>query len=909
MGWAMTIFDGWRVGALVACTWVMGIFAFSSAAQAGELVATQITADNAAQFVRSGPDAAGGIGDWALSNGSVCAIVSDISHESELSVRGGVLIDLGYCGRADDHYVGAQDLIDSSRETPVNIDRIDAKVGPTAAVIRTFGGQGGVVVETSYRVDADAPNTLFIQKRLTQIEDLPSVGLYASVFFNFYSLTPFVASTREPSRSNGFVQENFVSRGPTEIATFARTADLIIALSPTDAEAPIAYGWHMRSVTRWSPGEAPVALPFYALADFSALSFLALSEPFLFSDGRDIGLTELLEVPFTDLAPGDEIIFDEALMLSPRAEVSGITDQIYGDAALVSGQVSEAFAVVHVDLADGTPFTQAQADDQGRFSFRLPEGDYALRVVAAGGRQVRSTFSVANANVELDPIDLDTPSRVLLPQGAPMRLVFKGVEGTPDPEFGDSLLGAVERHDNGVNAIHGINQLYLTGTDNDPPYAVLRAGRYRVYATRGPEFSLEQAELTVEVGNDGLLTIAAPVRVVDSPDFISVDFHVHSGASFDTVMPPANRVATFVAEGAEVLVATEHETIFNFHNVIDRLGLGDKIATITGSEITSEVQTNRTPYTLGHANAFPLDVQPLAFRRGAFANENRRWREVIDDLHTHDEGAVIQLNHARSDDRFAPGSDAWDEDWTGNRGSFFDHLGVGQSFNAGLRITEGTNARLVEVDSVTGTRDIDFDAMEVLNGPAKDAETALRRDWLALVAQGFRLTATANSDSHSAWEQVGMPRNMVAVADDTISGFDEAEIVAAVREGRLYGTTGPLLDLSLSASERPAGMGETITGDRATLRVSATSAPWVDVSSLTVVVNGEDVMTTPITRGELFETDLMFEKDSFVVVEVRGEPGVEYAVVYPKLRPYAFSNPVYVDADGDGVWTAPGLGG
>jgi len=154
-----------------------------------------------------------------------------------------------------------------------------------------------------------------------------------------------------------------------------------------------------------------------------------------------------------------------------------------------------------------------------------------------------------------------------------------------------------------------------------------------------------------------------------------------------------------------------------------------------------------------------------------------------------------------------------------------------------------------------------------------------------------------------------MPRNMVAVADDTIVGFEEAEIVNAVREGRLYGTTGPLIDFSLGVLESVAGMGETITGKQVTLRLRATSAPWVDVSSVTVIVNGKDVMTVPIMRGELFETDLVFEKDGFVVVEVRGEPGAEYAAVYPKLRPYAFSNPIYVDADGDGIWTPPGLGG
>lgn len=876
----------------------------SGPVQGASLVATQITSDNAARYVQSGPDAAGGIGDWILSNGSVCAIVSNIDHESELSVRGGVLIDLGYCGRADDHYVGAQDLIDSSRETPVNIDRIDAKVGPDAAVIRTFGGQGGVVVETSYRLEADSPDRLFIQKRLTQRTDASSVGLYASVFFNYHSLIPFVASTHAPARSNGFVQENFVSRGPTEIATYARTADLIVALSPSDAEAPIAYGWHMRSATRSSPEGERVALPFYALADFSALSFLSLSEPFLFGDGSEIGLTQLLEVPFTDLAPGDEIIFEEVLFLSPRAEVAGITDQIYASSPKVRGQVSDAASVLHIDLSDGTPFTQVRPAEDGSFSFHVPNGDYAVRVVAPGERQLLSSFTVAGSDVVLDAIDLEPPSRLMLPRGEAMRLIFKGVVGTSDPMFDNNLLGAVELQDDGVVEKTGINQLFLMGIDADPTYAVLPAGNYQVYATRGPEFSLERAEVVIEAGNDAVLDIKAPVRVVETPGYISADFHVHSGPSFDTVLPPSKRVATYIAEGAEVLVATEHETIFDFQPVIEQLGVADRVVTITGTEITSEVPSQRTPYTLGHANAFPLDVQPFAFRRGAFANENRRWREVIDDLRARDGRSVIQLNHARTDDRYAPGAKAWmEEEWTGDRGAYLDHLGVGTPFNAGVPIEGERNARLVEPDDVTGTRDIDFDAMEVLNGYAKEADIALRRDWLALVAQGYALTATANSDSHTTWEQVGMPRNMVVLADDSLEAFDEDALVASVREGRTYGTTGPMLNLTLGE----AGIGDTFRGRQGELTVLVNAAPWVSVSQLDLIVNGKLIQSMPISAGEPLGLRMTFEKDSFVVVEVRGEAAGGYEIVYPRLRPYAFSNPIYVDADENGSWTPPGL--
>jgi hypothetical protein len=874
-----------------------------SMAEASPLVAKQITAENAAEYVQTGPDAAGGIGDWVLSNGSVCAIVSNVDHESELSARGGVLIDLGFCGRADDHYVGAQDLIDSSRETPVNIDRIDAKVGPNAAVVRTFGGQGGVVVETSYRLEASNPNTLFIQKRLMQREEASSVGLYVSVFFNYHSLTPFVVSTREPTRSNGFVQENFVSRGPTEIATYARTADLIVALSPNDAEAPIAYGWQMRSAMRHASTGEVIELPFYALADFSALSFLSLSEPFLFGDGSEIGLTQLLEVPFSDLTAGDEIVFEEAILLAPRADVAGITDQVYAASPIVRGQVSDADSVLHVDLADGTPFTQMRPDADGAFSARLPDGDYALRVVAAGKRQMRQAFSIAGSDVVLEAIDLAAPSRVLLPRGEAMRLVFKGVDGTADPMFGDDLLGAVELHDNGSTEKNGINQIFLMGTPSDPTYAVLPGGQYQVYATRGPEFSLEQAELTVEAANDAVLEINAPVRVVETPGFISADFHVHSGPSFDTVFAPSKRVATYIAEGAEVLVATEHETVFDFQPIIDELGVGDRVVTVTGTEITGEVPSQRAPYTLGHANAFPVEMQPHVFRRGAFANENRRWREVIDDLRARDGVSVIQLNHARADDRFAPGSPAWAEEWSGDRGTYFDHLGVGTPFDAGTPIDEGSNARLIEADDVTGTRDIDFDAMEVLNGYAKEADVALRRDWLSLVAQGYSLTATANSDSHTPREQVAMPRNMVAMTDDTLEGFDQDLMVEAVKAGRTYGTTGPMLNVTLDGK----GVGETFAGPQGELTVLVAAAPWVNVSTLDLIVNGELIQSMDISAGEPLGLRMAFEKDSFVVVEVKGEASDDYSAVYPRLRPYAFSNPIYVDADGDGVWTAPGL--
>ncbi len=44
-----------------------------------------------------------------------------------------------------------------------------------------------------------------------------------------------------------------------------------------------------------------------------------------------------------------------------------------------------------------------------------------------------------------------------------------------------------------------------------------------------------------------------------------------------------------------------------------------------------------------------------------------------------------------------------------------------------------------------------------------------------------------------------------------------------------------------------------------------------------------------------------------VEVEGRAEPGSVYARLAPGFTPFAFTNPIRVDAQGDGRWEPPGL--
>jgi hypothetical protein len=66
-------------------------------------------------------------------------------------------------------------------------------------------------------------------------------------------------------------------------------------------------------------------------------------------------------------------------------------------------------------------------------------------------------------------------------------------------------------------------------------------------------------------------------------------------------------------------------------------------------------------------------------------------------------------------------------------------------------------------------------------------------------------------------------------------------------------------------------------------------------------------MGAPIAVAQELEIPLQVDRDSFVFVEFYGEPGDIYAAVAPGHRPMAFTNPIWIDADGDGRWQAPGL--
>jgi hypothetical protein len=867
---------------------LIGSLSLPGNAATGAPRADQVTADNASELLVGGPDAVGGLGDWGLSNGTLCAVVADPSHEGYVLPTGGSLVDLGYCGRNDDQFVILEGLANLSRSESPRWKSVTSKTTPQRASITVTGERGGVVITTTYALDTVTAETLHVETRLERTGPGPRLFAFGDASIHYSgALRPFVLARGETSQ--GFDHKDTGDATILDLVGSIIPLETVVLIGSHAAEAPISYGLRITEARFERPGEPARDVAHFGLATDTITFLGVLARPVWIGENTHAGLLELAQTPFMDLEVGDAVVFQRAIDVAPRNDAVAFTDALRPTSARVRGQVAAPSAGVEIVDLVGSAVGFATTDSRGHFALRIPAGQYEARIRASAGRSRVVGFEVREEEVDLGYLSLPAVSRIDVPATlAPSRLVFQGLGETADPLFDDDDTGlrvggrAQPSHTASAN-------VHLSGAAGDPDHVLLPPGRYRVLATRGPEFGVTQTSIEVAAGETLTLDLAPPLRVLETPGWIAADLHVHAAPSDDSTVPMRRRLASFVAEGGEVIVSTDHDHVSDYAPLIDSLGLNKRVQSIVGLEVTSTVSTPAAPFTAGHSNVFPLPIAPLAHRKGAIPSEGRRLRELIAAARAIPGERLVQLNHPRE-----PGQTAIEDE-----GAFFTHLSVGSEFDPTTPLDSPRNQSLIERDPQSGLRDVDFDAIEMLNGPSMSRYRNVRADWFALLRQGERPTATGNSDTHSLRAAPAVPRNYVRMTDDAPAAFDEREFIENLKAGKSYVTTGPLLDVAL----------ESTPGRPGNVRLLATvrAAPWIDVSRLRIFVNGELEEDLPLPPSGRVERPMTFARDSFVTVEVEGEPGDIYRAILPRFTPFAHTNPIFVDADADGRWTPPGI--
>ena len=516
----------------------------------------------------------------------------------------------------------------------------------------------------------------------------------------------------------------------------------------------------------------------------------------------------------------------------------------------------QTWATISARHPDGRTVLSVPAAPDGRFELALPAGDYSFVLQAPGGddEELGTIEAGAERHLGLVPPRPGTLSYLITDeQEQPLagRLVVRGVPPTKDP---DLLPG---EHEAGSK-----NMLYsLSGTGS----LQLPPGRYDVLATRGPEYSLPRQEL--EVNADWGATFRAELRrTVDTSGYLASDFHVHASPSRDSSVSLTERVLTLAAEGIELAVPTDHNHVTDYAEAIAGERLDGKLATMTGVEITT--------LGWGHFNAYPyaksVDVPPT---------HETSPLEIFAVVRARAPQAVLQVNHPRMP-------------------------GVGY-FNR------------VELDTKTGVAQspdfsFDFDALEVTNGFDLEDPRVLERnlrEWFELLNGGHRYTAVGNSDSHHVvFQWAGWPRTYVRVPDQDLAHVAPLDVARALTNGHATVSCGIFV---LPTANGSAGPGDAVQGARVSLAVNLRAPDWIDVSRVEIYANGAKVeeRTRPGPRRSSvwnLDVDLQLEVDTWLVVVARGDKFMNDALPGKWIKPFGFSNPIYVDADSDGNFVAPG---
>jgi hypothetical protein len=642
---------------------------------------------------------------------------------------------------------------------------------------------------------------------------------------------------------------------------------------------------------------------------------------------------------------------------------------------------SSAPALLALNIANHT-----RTAGDGSYRMTLPPGTYNVRVNKDGrlfgSPDPASLTIVAGANAQ--NFTLPAPGRLHVTvtdaSGAPSpaKVQLVGFDPSPDPLNTQDVLGALtnrtgvfgEQFEDGL--AYGIAAVAFAGRSGDTGTFEVEPGSYQLVVSRGPRHSAFTQPVTISAGIT--TTVAAQVaRVIQTPGFISADFHVHGLDSPDCEVTKEERITTMLAEGMDMFTPSEHEVRADFAPTIAAMGVSSLISTIPNAEITT--------FDYGHFNSWPVTIDPMQLHGGgidwgrpgpspgtdfpSLGSYVLTPAEIYAAAHADTPGNVIQINHMRS---------------------HFDTSGLDidtamtppQSFKA------ASERRLDPM--VSNFFDSGFDALEVwigTDGRTGDLEHFVGEnlgDWFNMLNLGIRRTGVADSDTHQRRTTQINARTYVASAVTTPGALSAQALTLAanVRNGRATGTNAPFVTVTASAPStgQSAGLGAgqntmlATTNGMVDVTVTVKSPLWAEFDRIQLFVNnapqpfdhdgdgatrnryrvipnvqqvaGTDFAVATVNDfpgipgASHLEATAVFPlsgivADSWIVVLVRGTDGVSHPLfpVLPNslasagnttlaqltdgnlgelgIMALAFTNPLFIDANNDAVWTPPGV--
>ena len=585
------------------------------------------------------------------------------------------------------------------------------------------------------------------------------------------------------------------------------------------------------------------------------------------------------------LKPGDSFTLSRQMIVGQDlATVLATIDQMDGNSVAdvafsIADSTGQSIADARIDLGDrGTVSTGSD----GSAKTKLPPGEYIINAAVAGvplfARDSLRISVAASGNVfqlQADRYSAGVVDATVIDgHGSPIpaKVEFIGSGKTPTPDWGPE------------SAEHFVkNLVYTEGGAFKVP---LMAGDYDIIVSRGPEYDAVFTKLKVEAGKTASLK-ALLRRGVDTPGWVSSDFHSHSSPSGDNTGSQKGRVLNLAAEHIEFAPCTEHNRVSTYEHHIAELKLEPFLATVSGMELTG------SPLPLNHQNVFPMKYTPRTQDGGGPVTDGSPETQ-IERLSLWDDRSekLIQQNHP-------------DLGWL-----FYDKNGDGkpdEGFSRSFPFMD-----VVEIHPID--RILNIQKFDERGG--KPFSNQIMLNWLQLLNQGYRIYGVVNTDAHYNFHGSGWLRNWIQSSTDDPSKIDSTEMMHAAKQGRLVMSNGPYLEATFHADGKQVVSGQDLAAPSGKVKVDVRvqCANWLDVDRVFLLVNGkssDELTFTRATNPGMFADDIIkfehsidvaLQQDSHLVVVTghRTERLGDVAGPQGSQLPTALTNPVFVDVDGDG---------
>ena len=520
----------------------------------------------------------------------------------------------------------------------------------------------------------------------------------------------------------------------------------------------------------------------------------------------------------------------------------------------------------------------ALRDGENKLSIVPPRDndDIFIRDIVLEGRPRFAATAEATLDVRVTENGAALPSRITITDsnGALSALVV--MEGrtprVPERLDGDSQSSSLQRFA-GVAVRPGV--VY---TGDGIARVGLRAGAYTVYASRGFEYSVATQTVRVTIGDTQQVALSL-TREVATPGLVSCDTHIHTvthSGHGDCTMD--ERMMTLAGEGLELPIAADHNTNIDYEIAAQRTGVRRWFTPVAGNEITTPA---------GHFNIFPVSA-------GAAVPDFKitDWPRLNAVLRATPGVRVVILNHPRN-------------------------------FHSNFQPFAATNFNAVSGENKRGP-EFQFDAMELLNSSAQQSDYMLvYRDWFALLNYGYRVTGVGSSDSHDVSRYiVGQGRTYIEAPDGDASRIDVAGACSNLVAGRALVSMGLLAQMTVNDRFRVGDLA-TYVGEPVRVRVQVSAPSWISASRVELFANGVSIRTNDISPRDtkspgvkaIVEWSLPRPAHDVHLVAIALGPGVD-APYWATPKPYqptspgwtnrvfAVTNPIWVDVDNDGKFTA-----